>query len=119
MVKAMPTAAVEAEMELPLHIVLDADWVWNGRGPSWLALFSWPEKRLLKSWERMEWEADRARFPKLQKDKEYRLQGTFYYCHDTHGRTSVRRCVVQSMDRTVSAREGAARELLVRLQAEP
>jgi len=93
---AQPKLAADKSVKLVLN--LNKGWKINELAPSWLVLYELNDTGVnqVKHFNKSDLSKKTIDFPALEKDKKYRLQGTFYYCEDKEGAL----CLIKSYDQT-------------------
>jgi len=112
---ATPLASAQASTQgSSVQLKLDKGWKINHEAPSFMALFekTGNQWETVKSYTREELEKRQVTLPALTADKEYRLQGTFYYCEDKAGAL----CLIRSVDSPVDVKEAGSKTIEIPLQ---
>ncbi len=85
-----------------IKIILKPNWKINDDAPSYIALFE--EDKLITSIEQEALlKSNNHQLPKLKSNKNYRLQGTLYYCEDKENSI----CLVKSIDAIIKTSKTA------------
>jgi hypothetical protein len=113
--KLTPEVNVKAGENIPIKIRLPEDWKINEQAPSGFKLFKvqGAEVNLISSFGKEEVLKKEFQFPPLEKDTDYRLQGTFYYCRE--GKEAL--CFLQSRDQKIAARVDGVGQLEIQIEA--
>jgi len=89
---------VITKKSIPVMVHVQENFKINPTAPSWLAFFK--NGQMVQEYVPSEIMKNSIMLPKLEKEHEYRLQGTVYYCKDIEGSV----CLLESYDQKIISR---------------